>query len=295
MTSQLGHCAPEAQSTEFPRKQDDLRGALRRARSRVVELEAELARGARGPDEIVHLVSHELRTPITVISGFGRLLENQVQGPLNEEQGRFVSEILKACHRLDQFVGDLLEAQREGGSPFVVVTSANDLHETLIEQLDSLAPAILERGVKVELRLCSAKTDLRFDVRRIEQVISNLVTNALRYGRDAGVIRVETRTFGPEENAATGFDGGRGGLAVSVSDDGPGIPEADRERLFAPFVRGDAATSDGSDEAGLGIGLAISRRIVEAHGGRIWAESSEFGGARFVFALPWSNLADGED
>ncbi len=244
------------------------------AQKRIAELESELARQARVRTELVHLVSHELRTPITVISGFGRLLQSDARGSLNEHQRHFVDETLKACRRLDRFVGDLMEAGCEGGTPLAIEPVDADLHQTIRAQLESLAPLLDERGMRIELALAPALPRFAFDPRRIEQVITNLMTNAIRYGRPNGVVRITT--------ALRTGDEGRREVVVSVEDDGCGIPENDRERLFAPYVRGEGRSSGG----GLGIGLAICRRIVASHGGRIGVDVSELGGADFRFTLP---------
>lgn len=246
--------------------------SLEEARDRIAALEAQLDEQARARAELIHLVSHELRTPITVISGFGRLLRNEGHGALNEDQRRFVEECLNACRRLDDFVGDLLEARADAATPFEIVRARADLHEVIAAPLEALVPMIEERGMKVEVRLRASEPVIAFDARRIEQVMTNLLTNAIRYGRPAGLIRI-----GSEEAVD-----GSGEILVSVEDDGPGIRPEDRDRLFAPYVRGVAT----GEVPGLGIGLALCRRIIEAHDGRIHVEEGELGGARFVFALP---------
>jgi len=256
---------------------DPLRRELEAALARVAMLEGKLASQARERTELVHLVSHELRTPITVISGFGRLLQNEAHGTLNKEQSHYIDESLKACRRLDQFVVDLLEAQPESGTPLSVEIKEADLHGLIRSHLESLAPLLDERGIKVELKLAATTPRLPFDERRIEQVITNLMSNAIRYGRLGGVIRISTHSL---RNAST--PGELGSVEVIVEDDGPGIPVADREHLFAPYVRGEGH----GDCEGLGIGLAICRRVIASHGGSIRVESGELGGARFVFELP---------
>lgn len=256
---------------------DDPRRELDLAQKRIAELEAELGRQARVRTELVHLVAHELRTPITVITGFSRLLlADEGAAALCGKQRHFVEESLKACRRLDRFVGDLMEAGSESGTPLSIEIVEADLHATISAQLEALAPIVAERGMTIELGLDAAMPRFAFDARRIEQVVTNLMTNAIRYGRPKGVVRVSTvRT---QDAAGGGF------ASVSVEDDGSGIPENDRERLFAPYVRGEGRTKSG----GLGIGLAICRRIVDAHGGAIHVEGSDLGGARFVFTLPTS-------
>ncbi len=255
--------------------EDDLCHEFDLAQKRIAELESELARQGRDRTELVQLVAHELRTPITVISGFGRLLlQSDTRGVLCEQQRHFIDESLKACRRLDRFVDDLMEAGTSSGTPLAIEIALADLHETIRGQLESLAPLVDERGMRIDLRLAPSLARFGFDARRIEQVITNLMINAIRYGRPRGSVRIATETASMAD--------GQPVVAVSVEDDGPGIPENDRERLFAPYVRGEAQTKSG----GLGIGLAICRRIVDAHGGAISVDSGELGGARFVFTLP---------
>lgn len=265
---------------------EDLRDALDCAQKRIAELESELGRQARVRTELVHLVAHELRTPITVITGFGRLLRNgEGSARLGDQQRHFVDETLKACGRLDRFVGDLLEAGEEGGTPLAIEIVNADLHATIEAQLEALAPLLDERGMRVERRFAAALPRFDFDPRRIEQVITNLMTNAIRYGRPRGVVRIETRL-------ETRSDRDGNAMAVAcVEDDGVGIPVDDRERLFAPYVRGAGRSRSG----GLGIGLAICRRICESHGGAIRVDGGELGGARFTFELPIAGVGRESD
>ena len=142
--------------------------------------------------------------------------------------------------------------------------------EQTIAATNALAAA---RPDSQEMLLRASHSTFAFDARRIEQVVTNLLTNAIRHGRASGVVRIETVDIELEGDRA---------IQVSVEDDGPGIPPEDRERLFAPYVRG----VDTDAVRGLGIGLALCRRIVEAHAGRLHVEEGELSGARFVFGLP---------
>jgi signal transduction histidine kinase len=272
------------------------------ARDRIALLERRLAAQGRARTELVHLVSHELRTPITVISGFARLLQSESGGPLGPEQHRYIDECLAACRRLDRFVDDLLEACPDSPCALSVEPREGDLDQTIRGLLESLAPLLDERGQRVET-IWGGACRVLFDGGRIEQVVTNLVTNAVRHGREGGRIRVSTelvpspRKIGSATHVAREPDH-RLRARVSVEDDGPGIAEADRERLFQPYVRGTAGRgtsvrrsdvgSGASAErgGGLGIGLAICRRIIAAHEGEIRVEDSALGGARFSFVLP---------
>lgn len=254
-----------------------LQAELDQAQKRIAELAETLARESRARTELVHLVAHELRTPITVVSGFTRLLQGETAGPLCETQRRFLDECLKACRRLDRFVDDLLEAGIGGAaSPLSLSPAPASLAATIEGPLEALGPMLAERGMRVERRFEAGLPQIPFDARRVEQVVTNLLTNAIRYGRPCGVVRVSTARSVAIDGTAS--------VRVAVEDDGRGIAEHDRERVFAPYVRGEA----GGAADGLGIGLAICRRIVEAHGGTIAAGASELGGACFAFTLPAS-------
>lgn len=269
--------ARDAADTDDPRRELDL------AQKRIAELESELARQGRVRTELVHLVAHELRTPITVMTGFGRLLrQSDESGRFSEQQRHFIDETLKACRRLDRFVDDLLAAGAQSGTPLSVEIVESDLHETIRGQLAALAPLLDERRIRLDLALASDLDRFAFDPRRVEQVITNLMTNAIRYGRSRGRIRIAT--------SLQRDDSGKEVVAICVEDDGPGIPEQDRERLFAPYVRGEACAGP----EGLGIGLAICRRIALAHGGAISVDRGALGGARFVFSLPRRREVVGE-
>lgn len=243
------------------------------ARARVEALEAELSGQARAWAELLHLVSHELRTPITVILGFTRLLEDTSHGPLNAKQAQFVTEALKACRRLDGFVGDLLEAGPDGSRVLSVDRKPAHLQRTIRSVVDSLWPMIEARALQLELELDDSIDAFAFDSVRVGQVLTNLLTNAIRHGRGGGLLRIGTRCVRA---------GGDSIVCVSVEDDGPGVREVDRARIFEPYVR---QSCEGSE--GLGIGLTICRRIVNAHGGSIAVEAGMLGGARFVFTLPY--------
>jgi len=253
------------------------------ADARIARLEAELAEQARERAELVNQVGHELRTPITVLRGFLRLLSSESHGELNADQGRFVLECLKSCERLDRFVSDLLVARSDASTPFPVSPAPADLHRLIEDQIGALEPLLDEHGLRLELVLGAEASPMLLDERRITQVLLNLMTNAIRHTPRGGLIRVATRDR---------LEGTSARVEVSVEDDGEGIDELDRERIFEPYVR---ASAKGASSVGLGIGLALCRRIVEAHGGSIRVESSTLGGAGFVFEWPRTPVAEEKD
>lgn len=249
----------------------DLGRELKALHHEVASLREQTRREAHEREDLLTVVSHELRTPLTVIAGYHRMLlaEDPAVGPLGAAQRRYLEEGARACRKLDVFVENLMAASREAPGAEVLEIGTGSLSAAVEEAVRGVAPLAAERGIQLEPTLapgCRA----RFDRTAVERVLTNLLSNALRYAR--GRIEIGAREL---------YAGGRRMWEVSVSDDGPGVPPADRQRVFDPYVQASAAQG-----GGLGLGLAICRRLVEAHGGSIAVGESSLGGARFVFTLP---------
>jgi len=258
---------------------EELAAELASAHARIATLETSLSDEARRRAEWTALLSHEMRTPITVIAGFARLLLDPATSHLEDRPLDFVAEIVKANRRLDRFVSDLLGTAPTAKTPFDIRPSLADLHVTLQSTIDSMGPLFREKDLSVEIELDADVQPLLFDADRIEQVIANLASNAMRYGKESGRLRFATRI---ESRRGASY------VDVIVEDDGPGISTWDRERIFEPYVRGEG---QGRCE-GLGIGLTVSAQIVKAHGGEIALEEGSLGGACFVFSLPCEPAAN---
>ncbi len=240
---------------------------------RCVERERERAR--RESDEREHLltvVAHELRTPATVIHGYARLLLSEKVGPLNAEQRRFLDEAVRSCQRLDAFIGNLLEASRQASHDAPLEVREDRLTGTVESVARFLKPLLEARELRVELAVDDT-VPARFDPVRLEQVLTNLLSNAIRYAPSGSAVRVAVRPIEID---------GRAWVEVSVRDEGPGIAEGEQERIFLPYVRAGADRGAG----GLGLGLSICKRIVEAHGGAIGVRNESGGGCTFAFTLP---------
>ena len=212
-------------------------------------------------------IAHELRTPLTVIQGHLEALADGVFSAEPEnlepalEQARLLARLVEDLRTLS-----LAEAGRLELAP--VIVDVGDWSPGIVAGFRSLAA---DRGIALELEIDADLPDVRMDAARMAQVLGNLLDNALRHTPEGG--RVDVRVAR-----------GEGTVVVSVGDTGPGVPPDQLSHLFERFWRGDPSRSRRT--GGSGLGLAIARRIVEAHGGRIWAEAIPEGGLRVAFCLP---------
>ena len=229
-------------------------------------------------EELLSVVSHELRTPVTVIGGYNRLLLTGEVGSLTEEQARFLEESNKSCRRLDLFIGNLLEASRAAKGDEILEIGHGPIAPVIENVAGMFRPLLSEQSITLELDLDTSVPRVRFDPLRVEQILTNLMGTALRYAGTGGTIEITTR----EVDSGLMADDGRRAVEIAVSDDGPGVDFDDRERIFRPYVQ----AGEESCAGGLGLGLAICKRLVEAHGGSISLGERPGGGARFAFTLP---------
>jgi len=217
-------------------------------------------------------IAHELRTPLTVIQG---TLEAMVDGvyPANREN---LLAALAQVRTLVRLVEDLRILALADAGQLRLHRAPLDLRPLLQEVVEAHRPQAQERGIALDLEAPPALPLVLADRDRLAQVMGNLLGNALRYVPEGGHVTVRVEDRGRE-------------VAVAVADDGPGVPEEDLDRLFDRFWRGDPARTRAT--GGSGLGLSIARHIVEAHGGRIWAEPTPGGGLTVVFTLPTAEIA----
>ena len=224
-------------------------------------------------EELLTVISHELRTPCTVIQGYNRLLLSGRFGELSDKQRYFLEESQKSCQRLNTFIGNLLETARQGLAVGPLEVAEAPLAPVVESVARQLGPLLEEHRLRIDLMLAPETPRVRFDPPRVEQVLTNLIGNALKFAPPDSAIEV---TLCAVER------GGRRFAEIAVLDAGPGVDVRDGERIFEPYVQAGETRRAG----GLGLGLAICRRIVEAHGGHIGVEPRAGGGSRFAFTLP---------
>ncbi len=253
---------------------------LHRANRELASLREELRAEREGREELLSVVSHELRTPVTVIGGYSRLLLSGDAGPVTDEQRRFLLESAKSCQRLNEFIQKLIEASREKKGGEVLELGSHALAPVIEAVVEGLLPLAAERDSRLSVHIDSAAAYARFDPLRVEQILTNLVNNAIQHGGAKLSIEIGARLLPT-------LVGGRRFVEVSVEDDGAGVAAEHRERIFQPWIQ----VSSGGRAGGLGLGLAICRRLVEAHGGTISLAERPGGGCRFTFTLPAADPA----
>lgn len=227
--------------------------------------------------DFVANVSHELKTPLTSISGYAETLLADTPDP--DTTRRFLSTILDNARRMQGLVDDLLDLARIEAGRWQPNPERVDVTEAAREVWNALADRAAARSVEFEADIPSEASVVLADVDALRQVLTNLVDNSLRYTPPGGRIVCRTRAVGQ-------------GVEISVADNGSGIAHEHLARIFERFYRADQARS--RDEGGTGLGLAIVKHLVEAHGGRVYAESERGAGTTVACWFPEPPGASGE-
>ncbi|HXH82600.1 MAG TPA: ATP-binding protein [Candidatus Tectomicrobia bacterium] len=225
---------------------------------------------SRHKSQFLANMSHELRTPLNAILGYTELIQDGIYGEVPPPIREVLERVQLSSRHLLGLVNDVLDlAKIEAGQLTLTLEdySMNEIVATVVQSVEALAA---EKGLALEVDVARDLPPGVGDERRLTQVLMNLVGNALKF-TDAGRVQVEARLAD-------------GAFLVSVSDTGPGVPEAEQQRIFEEFHQADG--SDTRRKGGTGLGLAIARRTVALHGGRLWVESQPGQGATFRFTVP---------
>jgi PAS domain S-box-containing protein len=236
------------------------------------ELEArnrEVERANQLKSEFLASMSHELRTPLHTIIGFSELLTEELEGPLNAKQKRFMNHIHTDSRHLLELINDILDISKIESGRIQLRRETFDMTRALEEILSSVRPQAAAKSIAIESSV-SIPTAIVADRLRVKQVLFNLLSNALKFTPAGGKIRID----GALQDSF---------IEISVSDTGIGIPKEQHQAVFDKFYQV-GATTKGVRE-GTGLGLAITKALVEEHGGRIWLESQPGKGSRFTFTI----------
>jgi signal transduction histidine kinase len=215
-------------------------------------------------------MSHELRTPLNAIIGFSQVLRDEMFGEVNEKQAEYLDDIVSSGNHLLALINDVLDLSKVEAGQVELEMAPFSLRDALERGVVMVREWATRDGVSVALAADPDADVVEGDERRIRQVIFNLISNAVKFTPAGGAIDVDSSRVNGE-------------VRVAVSDTGPGIAPEDRKRIFDEFQQAEAGLDQ---REGTGLGLAVSKRLVELHGGRIWVESELGKGSTFVFTLP---------
>lgn len=221
--------------------------------------------------EFVSVASHELRTPLAIIKEALMLVFDGVAGPINEKQKELFTKAKDNIERLTNIINELLDISRIERGKFKLNYSLVNLSDLLRDSSDFFKRSAQEKDITLKYSLPKKEVNLFLDLVRINQVLNNLISNAIKFTEEGGEVKVELKVLETR-------------VRVEVSDTGIGIAKQDLPKLFNKFVQ--IHKEPGQERKGVGLGLSIAKELVERHGGEIWAESKLGVGSRFYFTLP---------
>lgn len=243
---------------------------VNRMNDELQRLYRELESASKHKSEFLANMSHELRTPLNAIIGFSQVLQQQLFGEVNEKQEEYLTDILTSANHLLDLINDVLDLSKVESGQVVLERAPFSLREALDRGVTMVRERASTNGVRLSLASDPGVELVEGDERRIRQVVFNLLSNAVKFTPAGGSVEISSAQRNGE-------------VFVSVCDTGPGIASEDRDRIFEEFQQTDL----GADQKeGTGLGLALSKRLVELQGGRIWVESELGEGSTFTFTLP---------
>jgi PAS domain S-box-containing protein len=243
--------------------------ALKKAHEEVKNAHSELQRLDAVKTEFLNVISHELKTPLTSIIGYTEIFQDGLLGPLTPTQKETIKSLHISSKRLADLVDDLLDYSRLELGKIAMTNEIADLNEIIQQSVNEMGPLALEKSITIKFEK-KPLPHIMIDKYRINQLVNNLLSNAIKFSPSNTTINIHEIKRGEE-------------VEITVKDEGPGIPEDQLDRIFDKFYQVDM--SDGRPSMGMGLGLAISKVIVEGHGGRIWVESKLGQGSTFHFTL----------
>jgi signal transduction histidine kinase len=243
-------------------------------------LYADLQAANIAKSEFVSLVSHELKTPMTSIRGYTDLLAQGTVGPVNEIQSNFLNTIRSNVNRMSNLVSDLADISRIEAGRLHLEFQSIAIEDVLQEVIRSIQGQLDEKEHTLEVQIPDGIPDVWADLNRLIQILNNLVSNAIKYTPQNGLLSVQVELSTNQWDP----DGAPQVVHISVNDNGLGITRADQEKVFQKFFR--SSDQNIRDLPGTGLGLNITRHLVEMQGGCIWFESEAGHGSTFHFTVP---------
>lgn len=243
---------------------------LQQALVELSEKSGQLEIASKHKSDFLANMSHELRTPLNAIIGFSQVLQQRLVGEINEKQEEYLDDVLASANHLLTLINDILDLSKIEAGHVELEIATFSLREALERGIVIVRERATRNGVQLALEVDPEVDLVHGDERRIRQVVFNLLANAVKFTPEGGRVDVTTARSDGE-------------VRIAVADTGPGIAPGDEKRIFEEFQQTDVGTRQ---QEGTGLGLALSKRLVELHGGRIWVESEMGKGSTFVFTLP---------
>ena len=242
------------------------------AKKEVEAARAELEIVSRHKSAFLANMSHELRTPLNAILGFSELLEQQRVGELSDKQRDYLADIRTSGYHLLSLINDVLDLAKVEAGKVELEVGPFDLTQTLTEAIRIVRDRAQEDGIALSVSTDPSIGHIRADERKVRQIVLNLLSNGVKFTPRGGRVDVSALQRNGE-------------VEVTVRDTGVGISPDEQGAIFEEFVR----AGGGTKKEGTGLGLALAKRFVELHGGRIWVESAPGRGSAFRFTLPARN------
>jgi signal transduction histidine kinase len=243
---------------------------VNRMNDELQRLYRELETASEHKSEFLANMSHELRTPLNAIIGFSQVLRERISGEINAKQEEYLDDILTSANHLLALINDVLDLSKVEAGQVELQVAPFSLQDALERGVSMVRERATKDGVQVTLDADGGLDVVTGDERRIRQVVFNLLSNAVKFTPAGGLVDLSATQANGE-------------VRVSVADTGPGIAAEDLDRIFDEFQQTEAGARQ---HEGTGLGLALSKRFVEMHGGRIWCDSEIGKGSTFVFTLP---------
>jgi len=254
-----------------------LANALNDMSTELGRLYREIHAASRHKSEFLANMSHELRTPLNAIIGFSQVLDERLFGELNEKQAEYIKDIHESGNHLLSLINDILDLSKVEAGRMELNLKKFDVRVALDNALTLVKERSLRHGITLEVDLDSSLGTIVADERKFKQILLNLLTNAIKFTQEGGSITV---------NAT----GAKNLLKIVVSDTGVGISLEDQKLIFEEFRQ--ASVKDGQASEGTGLGLTLTKKFVEMHGGEISVESEVGKGSRFKFWLPLAQIEE---
>jgi len=241
----------------------------RETREKEEQLRVALAGQATEQLGSFHAISHELKTPLTSIIAAGELMSEEIKGEAPEAQQKLVQNIVHSARSLEARLDKLLDSGKVRGALRLEMRPLS-VKRLLKQVVEHVKPIAERKRQSLVVDVPTSLPVITADAQQLEEVLRNLLMNAFKYTSEGGSIALMARKRGTN-------------LVIGVQDNGIGIPKEEQDRVFEPYYR---VASNGEPSLGLGLGLALSKQVVELHGGRIWVDSEPGKGSTFAFSLP---------